>query len=224
MTRHASALGPRLTGRWSATDLQATRTTPVGPACVTGGTQANYAQITRKGPPGRSGAAVARWGALRRWRGDRVEDRPGEPGPASGRANFPVMSIRRGDEEDRIGRSARRSAVESWSAAPSSSAAASPTAGGRTVRSNRPPSSRRGGTVPAGTTRSRGDGEGAVRRVRVRCVDPWTWRGEVHPAVVLLVAVPYLLSMGITGLTGFLAWDYRRDRGEREARLGLGRR
>jgi hypothetical protein len=48
-------------------------------------------------------------------------------------------------------------------------------------------------------------------------MEPWTWRGEVHPLVFLLVAGPYLLYMGITGLTGFLAWDYRRDRRSRQS-------
>jgi hypothetical protein len=40
----------------------------------------------------------------------------------------------------------------------------------------------------------------------------WIWRDEVHPLVLVYVVAPWMLYMGITGLTAFLVWDYRRDR------------
>jgi hypothetical protein len=43
-------------------------------------------------------------------------------------------------------------------------------------------------------------------------MEPWTWRTEVHPLIYVFIAAPYALYMGVTGLTAWLAWDYRRDR------------
>ena len=52
-------------------------------------------------------------------------------------------------------------------------------------------------------------------------MEPWTLGKEVHPLILVFVVVPWAVYMGITGLTMFLVWDYRRDRWGRATSMSV---
>jgi hypothetical protein len=154
------------------------------------------------------------------------------------------MSIRRVDEEDRIGRPARRSAAGEWTVKLAGGvveccallfavgAAFGLLFGGRLAYGLWQDRQEQQATLHQARRDCAGrydpEGWGTAQQQFDGCVsdrmEPWTFRTEVHSVVFLFVAAPYLFSMGIAGLTGFLAWDYRRDPRERDARLGAGLR